>query len=149
MKVKLVVLRGQPQGKCMLFPHGEYLIGRGRECHLRPNSSWVSRQHCMLQVRDGKALLRDLGSTNGTLVNGARVMNQHDLANGDRIQIGPLVFEIHLEHPVDPATKPTPSDTLGSLPETDGDLPTLEKFRREMPLENPAEVDASDQTQPH
>jgi pSer/pThr/pTyr-binding forkhead associated (FHA) protein len=99
MKVRLRVVRGKPQGKCFSFPPGEFVIGRGSECHLRPNSSWVSRQHCMLRVTDVGASLRDLGSVNGTLVNGRRLVGEHPLAHGDQVQVGPLVFEVCLEPP--------------------------------------------------
>jgi pSer/pThr/pTyr-binding forkhead associated (FHA) protein len=94
MHAKLLVVRGQPQWKLLVFPNGEYVIGRGDECHIRPNSSWVSRQHCMLQVGEEGVTLKDLGSTNGTLVNGRRVMGERQLSDGDHVQIGPLVFKL-------------------------------------------------------
>jgi pSer/pThr/pTyr-binding forkhead associated (FHA) protein len=94
MLAKLLVVRGQPQGKLLVFPSGEYVIGRGDECHIRPNSSWVSRQHCILHVSEESVTLKDLGSTNGTLVNGRRVMGERQLSDGDHVQIGPLVFKL-------------------------------------------------------
>ncbi len=97
MKAKLLVVRGQPQGKCLVFPLGEFVIGRGTECHVRPNSSWVSRQHCLLRVTEKSMHLRDLGSTNGTLINGARLIGERPLSHGDQLQVGPLVFEVCLE----------------------------------------------------
>src|SRR5881396_2304717 len=98
MKMKLLVVRGQPQGKSLLFPCGEFVFGRGSECHIRPNSEWVSRQHCLLRVSADSAFLRDLGSTNGTLVNGHRLIGERPLAHGDLLQIGPLVFAVCLEN---------------------------------------------------
>jgi pSer/pThr/pTyr-binding forkhead associated (FHA) protein len=97
MKVNLVVVRGQPQGKALLFPRGEFVFGRGTECHIRPNSSWVSRQHCLLRVAEEEVRLRDLGSTNGTLINGIRLIGERLLTHGDQIQIGPLVFELRID----------------------------------------------------
>ena len=97
MKVNLVVVRGQPQGKALLFPRGEFVFGRGTECHIRPNSSWVSRQHCLLRVAGEEVRLRDLGSTNGTLINGIRLIGERLLTHGDQIQIGPLVFELRID----------------------------------------------------
>jgi pSer/pThr/pTyr-binding forkhead associated (FHA) protein len=94
MNVNLVVIRGKPPGKALDFPCGEFVFGRGSECHVRPNSSWVSREHCILRVSETRAQLCDLGSTNGTLVNGKRLVGERDLTNGDRIQLGPLVFEV-------------------------------------------------------
>jgi pSer/pThr/pTyr-binding forkhead associated (FHA) protein len=98
MKVKLLVVVGRPAGKTWTFSDGEYLIGRGKECHVRSNSEWVSRQHCLLRVTPSSALLRDLGSSNGTLVNGVLLHEARTLRHDDQIQIGPLVFEIHLEN---------------------------------------------------
>ena len=70
------------------------MIGRGSECHIRPNSDWVSRQHCLLRVTREGAWLRDLGSRNGTLVIGALLAGERLLEVGDQIQVGPLVFEV-------------------------------------------------------
>ena len=97
MNAKLVIVRGQPHGKSLVFPQGEFVIGRGTECHIRPNSSWVSRQHFLLCVAKDRVWLRDLGSTNGTLINGRRVLGEKPLTHGDKIQVGPLVFEIELD----------------------------------------------------
>jgi pSer/pThr/pTyr-binding forkhead associated (FHA) protein len=113
MNAKLVVLRGHPQGKSLPLPRGEFVIGRGSECHVRPNSYFVSRQHCLLRVTDKGVLLRDLGSTNGTLINGARVIGERPLRHHDLIQIGPLVFALHLEDKVHPSAD-NPGDDLGA-----------------------------------
>jgi pSer/pThr/pTyr-binding forkhead associated (FHA) protein len=99
MRVKLLVVQGRPEGKSLLFPLGEYVFGRGAECHIRPNSDWVSRQHCMLRVTADAVFVRDLGSRNGTLVNGTRVLAECRLGAGDQLQVGPLVFELQLEEP--------------------------------------------------
>jgi pSer/pThr/pTyr-binding forkhead associated (FHA) protein len=110
MKVKLRIVQGRPQGKSMLFPRGEYVFGRGDECHVRPNSDCVSRQHCLLRVTAEGAFLRDLGSRNGTLVNGARLLDERPLRHGDQVQVGPLVFEVILEESVsDRTTGPAPA----------------------------------------
>ena len=101
MQVKLVVVSGRPQGKSLLFPAGAYMFGRGSECHVRPNSELVSRQHCQLLVDRDKASLRDLGSRNGTLLNGEAVTGERSLTEGDELQVGPLVFKVHL-HTTEP-----------------------------------------------
>jgi pSer/pThr/pTyr-binding forkhead associated (FHA) protein len=97
MNVKLLVVQGRPQGKSLVFPPGEYVFGRGAECHIRPNSEWVSRQHCILRVTPRAVFIRDLGSRNGTLVNGVRVVDEVGLGHGDQVQVGPLVFEVRLD----------------------------------------------------
>jgi pSer/pThr/pTyr-binding forkhead associated (FHA) protein len=97
MIVKLTVIQGSPSGQVLRFGHGDYFFGRGPECHIRFNTDWVSRQHCCLRVLADQAILRDLGSRHGTLVNGILRGNEHTLEEGDQIQIGPAVFEVSLE----------------------------------------------------
>jgi predicted component of type VI protein secretion system len=108
MNVKLRIVQGRPKGKSLLFPAGEYVFGRGDECHVRPNSEWVSRQHCLLRVTSEGTFLRDLGSRNGTLVNGVRLVGERALGPGDQVQVGPLVFEVIVEEPV-PGAPPHPA----------------------------------------
>ena len=97
MNVKFLIVQGRPAGKSLDFPLGEYVFGRGDECHVRPNSDWVSRQHCLLRVTRGGAFLRDLGSRNGTLVNGVRLLEERPLRHADQVQVGPLVFEVRID----------------------------------------------------
>jgi pSer/pThr/pTyr-binding forkhead associated (FHA) protein len=97
MNVKMLVVQGRPAGKTLIFAPGEYYFGRGAECHVRPNSEWVSRQDCLLRVTTEDAHLRDLGSRNGTLVNGSLLHEERQLHDGDQVQIGPLVFLIHFD----------------------------------------------------
>jgi predicted component of type VI protein secretion system len=99
MNLKLLVVQGKPAGKTLLFGPGDYYLGRGPECNIRFNSDWVSRQHCLLRVQGDGAVLRDLGSRNGTLVNGQLLSGDHRLASGELIQIGQVVFEVSLAGP--------------------------------------------------
>jgi len=62
-------------------------IGRAPECDIVLRDSGVSRRHARLFARDGVLILTDLGSTNGTLVNGNRI-TEVALGAGDRIQLG-------------------------------------------------------------
>jgi pSer/pThr/pTyr-binding forkhead associated (FHA) protein len=88
------VVQGKPHGSTLEFPQGEFVVGRGPECHVRPNSELISRQHCLLRVSGHSVMVRDLGSTNGTLVNGKRLVDECALKTGDTLQLGPLVFEV-------------------------------------------------------
>ena len=104
MILQLRVVQGKPAGKTLVFGVGEYLMGRGDECHVRFNSDWVSRQHCLLRVSVSGAALSDLGSRNGTLINGRLCKGEQALADGDQVQVGPVTFLVSL--------KPgTPADT--------------------------------------
>ena len=70
-------------------------IGRSPECELVLKDSRVSRKHARLAARDGVLVLTDLGSTNGTRVNGHRV-SEVVLGAGDRILVGETVLTIEL-----------------------------------------------------
>ena len=48
-----------------------------------PRNGGVSRQHCMLRISGDQVHIRDLGSSNGTLVNGARILDERQLMAGD------------------------------------------------------------------
>src|SRR5579862_823068 len=124
--VKLLVVQGRPEGKSLRFPQGEYVFGRGTECHVRPNSDWVSRQHCLLRITAEGAFLRDLGSRNGTLINGARFVEERRLQHGDQVQVGPLVFEVLLEESADapPAVEKAPGMPARPAPDTANALMT-------------------------
>jgi pSer/pThr/pTyr-binding forkhead associated (FHA) protein len=94
MSVKMKVVQGKPHGSFLEFPEGEFVVGRGPECHVRPNCELISRQHCLLRIRGQAVFVRDLGSTNGTLVNGTRLIEERTLGDGDTLQLGPLVLQV-------------------------------------------------------
>ena len=72
------------------------VIGRREDCDLRIPLGEVSRKHCRI-VRDGDTLkLEDLGSSNGTFLNGSRVQEAL-LTPGDTIQVGPVVFVLQVD----------------------------------------------------
>jgi pSer/pThr/pTyr-binding forkhead associated (FHA) protein len=75
----------------------EFLIGRGSDCDLRLGVSAVSRHHCLIRSCNGEVTLADLGSANGTFVNGQRLRSQTMLRHGDEIAIGNFHFMLELE----------------------------------------------------
>lgn len=94
LRAELKVLEGKHQGKAISLNVKQFLVGREPDCHLRPNSEMVSRHHCVFLVDDYTVRVRDLGSTNGTYVNGERIQGQIVLKPGDRVEIGKLSFEL-------------------------------------------------------
>lgn len=94
LNVSLKVLGGKHNGEIVPITTPKFLIGREDDCHLRPNSDMVSRHHCAFTVDDFGVRLRDLGSTNGTLVNGERIRGVAQLNEGDEIAIGKLNFQL-------------------------------------------------------
>ncbi|MCU1267876.1 MAG: protein kinase domain with domain [Acidobacteria bacterium] len=97
MQVNLKVLAGPYAGRAFSFDqHDTFLIGRNPEAHLcLPNDRFFSRNHCLLEISPPRCFLRDLGSTNGTFVNGQRLQGAF-LKNGDRIQGGETVLLVEV-----------------------------------------------------
>jgi pSer/pThr/pTyr-binding forkhead associated (FHA) protein len=96
MELKLKVLSGKQAGVEIAIAGPKFTIGRGDDNHLRPHSDAISRHHCEVLVEGGTAVIRDLGSRNGTYVNGQRIQEQQRLKAGDKLTIGQLQFEVHL-----------------------------------------------------
>jgi hypothetical protein len=81
-----------------LRPDREVVIGRQSELDLVLAEDLVSRKHARITVRGGEVTLQDLGSTNGTFVNGERVKKVR-LSEGDRILIGGSLMKLVLAEP--------------------------------------------------
>src|SRR5437762_12981791 len=92
MRVRLVPLEG---GTPIEISKDLLLVGRKEDCDLFLDHKSVSKVHCVLVKTDGLLLLRDLGSTNGTRVNGTRVRRAALLPN-DKISFANFHFRIHL-----------------------------------------------------
>jgi pSer/pThr/pTyr-binding forkhead associated (FHA) protein len=92
MDVILKVTEGSKAGTKIAVKKEKFLIGRSPECHLCAGSTSISRKHCLIR-RDGKKLfIEDLGSRNGTIVNGKKIKGEVELKSGDEIAIGNLHF---------------------------------------------------------
>lgn len=72
----------------------EVTIGRAPGCTIVFDEQYVSQVHTRVFRRDGAAFVEDLGSTNGTWVNGVRAVGQMPGRPGDRIQIGNVILEL-------------------------------------------------------
>ncbi|MCZ7677272.1 MAG: GGDEF domain-containing protein [Sandaracinaceae bacterium] len=83
----LILLAGEDAGK-MVRVETEVLIGRSPKAGLRLTGEGVSRLHARFVRREDGTYVEDLGSTNGTLVNGVRLTGPAVLRDGDKIQIG-------------------------------------------------------------
>ena len=94
MQLKLKVIAGKSAGTEVPITKKRFLIGRAEQCNLRPKSDAISRNHCVILVKDQSVLIRDLNSRNGTLVNGEKIAGDRELESGDHLQLGKLEFEI-------------------------------------------------------
>jgi len=127
-KVQLQIKQGKDPGKVFPFTeHDTFVFGRMSDCHACiPDDSQVSRHHFILEANPPQACLRDLGSLNGTWVNGKKFGAREKgetpekgakrrypevaLKHGDRIKVGRTELEVSIEQPkeaprhrVDPA----------------------------------------------
>src|SRR3954469_701274 len=110
MDYELVIVQGRSVSSTLKLGEGVTTIGRHDECNLRIKSSQVSRRHCELFEKKGLLLVKDLGSSNGTLVNGKRIQAQRVLEPGDELSIGPVHFrvaKVGATAPAAPAKSPT------------------------------------------
>lgn len=136
MKVVLVTYRDDERKEFPLRP-GKTLLGRQDSCQLRIPTGDVSRKHCEIEVSDSNVKVRDLGSTNGTFVNGQRT-GETALKAGDRLGIGPVLFVVQVDGkpasitPADVNVRPVkpskPAPAVSATEETDEvlDLDDLE-----------------------
>jgi diguanylate cyclase (GGDEF)-like protein len=88
----LVVLYGEDLGKRYMLAKVETLIGRSSRSDIRVDQESVSRRHAKLSHIGRAVIIRDLQSTNGTLVNDERVA-EYELRNGDLVKIGRTIFK--------------------------------------------------------
>ncbi|HEX8709574.1 MAG TPA: protein kinase [Pyrinomonadaceae bacterium] len=118
MQVTLRVLSGPHAGRTFTFDqHDTFLIGRSETAQLcLPNDRFFSRNHCLLEIAPPRCFLRDLGSTNGTFVNGVKVQEAY-LRNGDQIQGGQTVLAVEVTAD-QPATVYNPYSGRAELPPT-------------------------------
>ena len=106
MDVTLKVLEGAKVGAKISIKKPEFTIGRSQDCSLCAGSSAVSRQHCMISRDESKVTVRDMGSRNGTLVNGEKIEGTVELASGDEITVGPLKFLLTITSSLNSVKKP-------------------------------------------
>jgi pSer/pThr/pTyr-binding forkhead associated (FHA) protein len=123
MNARIRVVGGPCSGETLEVAGGKLLIGREEDCHLRPESEFVSRHHCALLLDDYTLRIRDLGSKNGTYVNGHRIGSAATiLVHDDVVAIGEMTFQIDLaQAAVQDAQAPLASPALEGTGVFEGD----------------------------
>ena len=125
------VLKGLSFGKEFPLVPGTSVMGRSSDCEIVLEVPSVSRRHAKVTVNGDRVVIDDMGSRNGTFVNGNRIMGQVELNEGDQVQLCDLFLIYHRgapeEHtgmdimgagtsPRDSRTKSSDSDSQGRLP---------------------------------
>jgi len=96
MEVNLVLLKKNGSQKSFSLPSTVTVIGRRQDCDLCIPLMLVSRRHCEINQDQGMLKIRDLGSRNGTYVNGKRI-DEANIQAGDYVQIGPVTFGFQID----------------------------------------------------
>lgn len=103
MDVSLTLIDG---GKAVAVrPRLPTVIGRNTEADMQVPDSQVSRRHCELYEYEGKLAVRDVGSVNGTMVNGHKIEQDTFLSTGDTLGVGRVTFRVEVGE-VDPEVLP-------------------------------------------
>jgi len=100
MITKLIVATGKSAGRSIAIKKNTLLIGRAEECDVRPLSEDVSRRHAAVHVGPADVWVEDLGSRNGTFVNGTRIDAKTKVVSGDLIRVGALELTVSCSEPV-------------------------------------------------
>jgi pSer/pThr/pTyr-binding forkhead associated (FHA) protein len=96
MAANLVFLSRSGDQKIFPLPSTVTVIGRRRNCDLRIPLDSISKRHCQISVEGDSLKVRDLGSRNGTFLNGKRIEEETAQA-GDFIQVGPVLFALQID----------------------------------------------------
>jgi len=93
MKVILELVGQYSNIRCVTVRH-DIVIGRGSECNLRVSAPQVSRRHCFLRISEGQVSVTDLESSNGTWLDGQRVVpgKRYFIEDGMMVAVGPVKF---------------------------------------------------------
>jgi serine/threonine-protein kinase len=124
MRINLTVTAGPHTGKVYTFEeHDNFIVGRSKRAHfqLPVKDKYFSRIHFMVEVNPPQCRLMDMGSTNGTYVNGQRV-DIIDLHDGDQIKAGQTVISVSVQGVPEPAPMATPAELLAAAPGTESSI---------------------------
>jgi DNA-binding winged helix-turn-helix (wHTH) protein len=87
---------------------GDNVVGREMPVDVWLDTPSVSRQHARIVIDGRHSFLEDLGSRNGTWLNGSRVTGRHEMADGDELRFGPIVFRLRWATTSGPTESMTP-----------------------------------------
>lgn len=141
MPITLIVQNGKHKGTKLVLSKPKVTIGRDESCNLRLASAGISRQHCQLAAKDGQYLVSDIGSQNGTIVNGETIDGAVALKKGDIIVIGPMEFAV--DQISSPDAEPS-SDSGSGSKKAKPSKPGAKKAKVGVPKAKKGEPKASD-----
>lgn len=102
MRPHLIVLYPKTQFKQIPLEKGTVILGRGTDADIKLDDELISRRHCSLTFDGRNVMVQDLGSTNGTFVDGSPVQKMQ-LDSDNRLQIGKMVLKVDFKDPSEEA----------------------------------------------
>jgi predicted component of type VI protein secretion system len=119
MQVLLRIANGKSNVRKVRI-QSDTVIGRSPECQLKVASNQISRRHCQIVIRDTVVAIKDLGSANGTFVNGRQVPPEVEipLTPGTRVMLGPLQFTVEYDLPGVPVMAASVPAVAAAVPVT-------------------------------
>ncbi len=115
MDINLVLFKKNGTTKTFPLSASVTVVGRQQQCDLCIPLMVISRKHCEINSDGGVLRVRDLGSRNGTLVNGKKIADAV-LNPGDSFQIGPLSFGVQVDGVPAELTPPAPAESSSEPP---------------------------------
>jgi pSer/pThr/pTyr-binding forkhead associated (FHA) protein len=95
-QISLCIQDGNPGESQLPLSKNEIILGRDKRCDIVLRDPEVSAHHCAIIMYETVALLKDLGSTNGTVLNGSLV-KEDILKDGDKIQVGNTTLQFSIK----------------------------------------------------
>jgi CheY-like chemotaxis protein len=96
LSLRNLVTQGQQAADPITITRFPSLVGRHSECECRINSPFISRRQCSFFEKEGQVWVADLGSRNGTELNGEPIHDERALKEGDILNLAGSPFEVHL-----------------------------------------------------
>jgi RsiW-degrading membrane proteinase PrsW (M82 family) len=142
----VAVVAGPDAGRVVAVPGGARLqVGHGRECDIVLHDPKVERQHAALEGHDGTVVVTDLGSGDGTWVDGHRIENPVTLRGGERLWVGDCVLEVVSGDTPEQLSLPEVAEAKGILGRLWASVVNLALLRRS-PSDDPPPLAAVEQT---
>ena len=91
---ELVIMDESDEARRVRLRPAGHVVGRSSDADIAVEDPYASEFHARVGIQDEKVVVHDLGSTNGTYVNGRRVTNPTTISRGDTVQIGKTTLEV-------------------------------------------------------